>query len=167
MGGLGGEPAMSPGDPRRQMAMVRYLQLISSRNDAPDATETAKARAFRALLVNTLVSGVTGSFVWFALIFWAYLETRSVVATAVIGAAYSLAMAFIGPAFGTFVDRNRKHTAMLLATAISVVTFGLATALFVLVDAGTLLSLTSVWFWVLVALTLSGSVAGSMRGIAL
>src|ERR1044071_5081353 len=102
----------------------------------PDADAAAKSRAFRALLVNTLVSGVTGSFVWFALIFWAYLETRSVIATAVIGAAYSLAMAFLGPAFGTFVDRNRTHTAMLLATATQVVCFGLATVLFVLVDAG-------------------------------
>ena len=38
--------------------------------------------AFRRLLVNTLVSGVTSSFLWFALTFWVYLETRSVVATA-------------------------------------------------------------------------------------
>jgi DHA3 family multidrug efflux protein-like MFS transporter len=132
-----------------------------------DTDATSKVRAFRALLVNTLVCGVTGSFVWFALIFWAYLETRSVIATAVIGAAYSLAMAFLGPAFGTFIDRNRKHTAMLLAAAIQVVCFGLATALFVLVDAESLLRLTSVWFWVLTAFILIGSVTGSMRGIAL
>jgi len=132
-----------------------------------DIDAGSKARAFRALLVNTLVCGVTGSFVWFALIFWAYLETRSVVATAVIGAAYSLAMAFLGPAFGTFVDRNRKHTAMLLSAAISVVCFGLSTVLFVLVDAESLLRLTSVWFWLLTAFILTGSVAGSMRGIAL
>ncbi|HJR25071.1 MAG TPA: MFS transporter [Acidimicrobiales bacterium] len=146
--------------------MPRYRPPIDS--DLMEQTdEAAKARAFRALLVNTLVSGVTGTFVWFALVFWAYLETRSVLTTAVIGAAYSLAMAFIGPAFGTFVDRNRKHTAMLLATATSVACFALATALFVLIDAGSLLSLTGVWFWLLTALVLGGSVAGAMRGIAL
>jgi DHA3 family multidrug efflux protein-like MFS transporter len=132
-----------------------------------DTDVAAKDKAFRALLVNTLVSGVTGSFVWFALIFWAYLETRSVIATAVIGAAYSLAMAFLGPAFGTFVDRNLKHTALLVAAAISTVSFGLATVLFVLIDAESLLSLTSVWFWFLTALVLTGSVAGTMRGITL
>ena len=49
---------------------------------------------FVRLLVNTLLSGVTSTFVWFALVFWAYLETRSVVVTGVIGAAFSLAMAF-------------------------------------------------------------------------
>ena len=146
--------------------MRRYLRLIDS--DLTQETDDAgKLRAFRALLVNTLVSGVTGSFVWFALIFWAYLETRSVVATAVIGAAYSLAMAFIGPAMGTFVDRNRKHTAMLLSSGLSVACFTLATVLFLLVDASSLLDLTGVWFWILTALVLGGSVVGSMRGIAL
>ena len=157
---------MRSGQPHRLGGMRRYLRLIDS-DLTQETDEAAKARAFRALLLNTLVSGVTGTFVWFALIFWAYLETRSVVATAVIGAAFSLAMAFFGPAFGTFVDRNRKHTAMLLASATSVVCFALATVLFVFVDAGSLLSLTGVWFWILTALTLLGSVAGSMRGIAL
>jgi DHA3 family multidrug efflux protein-like MFS transporter len=56
---------------------------------------------------------------------------------------------------------------MLLSTATSVVCFTLATALFVAVDAGALLRLTSPWFWMLVVLVLGGSVAGSMRGIAL
>ena len=64
---------------------------------------------FRQLLINTLISGVTSSFLWFALTFWVYLETRSVVATGVIGGAFSLSAAFIGPAFGTFVDHHRKH----------------------------------------------------------
>jgi DHA3 family multidrug efflux protein-like MFS transporter len=68
--------------------------MIDSRDATPEATEADKQRAFRGLLLNTLVSGVTGTFVWFALVFWAYLETRSVITTAVIGAAYSLAMAF-------------------------------------------------------------------------
>jgi DHA3 family multidrug efflux protein-like MFS transporter len=133
---------------------------------AHDDTST-DLRAFWALLLNTLVSGVTSSFVWFALIFWAYLETRSVVATGVIGAAYSLSMAFIGPVFGTYVDHHRKHAAMVLATAVSAASFAGANALFLAVDASSLLRLTSPGFWLLVALVLGGSVAGSMRGIAL
>ncbi len=132
-----------------------------------DIDTTAKTRAFRALLVNTLVTGVTSSFVWFALIFWAYLETRSVVATGVIGAGFSLSMAVIGPAFGTFVDRQRKHTAMVVSTTMSIACLALATMLFVAVDARTLLDLANPLFWLLVALTLVGSVCGSMRGIAL
>jgi DHA3 family multidrug efflux protein-like MFS transporter len=125
------------------------------------------AEVFRKLLLNTLVSGVTSSFLWFALTFWVYLETRSVVATGVVGGAFSLSSALLGPAFGTYVDHHRKHTSMVLATGLSTACFALATLVFVAVDAETLLSLRSPWFWLFVGLTLLGSVAGSMRGIAL
>jgi DHA3 family multidrug efflux protein-like MFS transporter len=131
------------------------------------ALPTPGERVFRALLVNTLVSGVTSTFLWFALTFWVYLETRSVVATGVIGGAFSLSYAFLGPVFGTFVDRHRKHVAMQLATASSIASFVVATAVFVSVDETDLLRLRSPWFWVLAASTLLGSVAGQMRGIAL
>lgn len=131
------------------------------------AVATRNQRTFGHLLANTLVSGVTSSFLWFALTFWAYLETRSVVATAVIGAAFSLSSAVFAPWFGTFVDHHRKHEAMVLATTVSVTCFSAATAVFVLVDAGTLLRLGSPWFWLLVGLTLLGSVAGSLRSIAM
>src|SRR3546814_11164754 len=104
-------------------------------------------RVFNRLLLNTLVSGVTSTFLWFALDFWAYLETESVVVTGVIGPAFSLAMAFLGPAFGTYVDRHLKHAAMLLATYVMTLSFALATALFLLVDARAVLSMRSVWFW--------------------
>ncbi|MGV3759593.1 MAG: MFS transporter [Actinomycetota bacterium] len=122
---------------------------------------------FRQLLLNTLVSGVTSTFLWFALVFWAYLETRSVVVTGVIGAAFSLAMAFLGPAFGTYVDHHRKHQAMVATTLTSVGCFALATALFVVVDASSLLSLRSAWFWTFVVLVLGGSVAGGLRSVVL
>jgi DHA3 family multidrug efflux protein-like MFS transporter len=38
-------------------------------------------RVFRLLLGNTLAGGVTSTFLRFALTFWIFLETRSVVAT--------------------------------------------------------------------------------------
>ena len=122
---------------------------------------------FRRLLLNTLVSGVTSSFLWFALTFWVFLQTRSVVATGVIGGAFSLSSALLGPYFGTFVDRHRKHVAMLLTTAVSLACFTAATVLFLAIDADDLLQLRLPWFWLIVAFTLLGSVAGQMRGIAL
>ena len=124
-------------------------------------------RVFRQLLANTLITGVTSTFLWFALTFWVYLETHSVVATGVIGGAFSISTAVLGPFFGTFVDRHRKHTALLLTTAASIVCFTIATGVFVAVDSAELLRLASPWFWVLVLSTLLGSVAGQMRGIAL
>jgi DHA3 family multidrug efflux protein-like MFS transporter len=135
--------------------------------DRDDLATAANAAAFRALLANTLASGVTSTFLWFALTFWVYLETRSVVATGVIGGAFALSSAVLGPVFGTFVDRHRKKEAMELATAVSVVSFIVTTIVFVSVDAADLLRLRSPWFWVLALSTLLGSVAGQMRGIAL
>ena len=100
--------------------------MSDDRSEAPahaDARTLADARTFRRLLVNTLMTGVTSSFLWFALTFWVYLETRSVVATGVIGGAFSISSAFFGPLFGTFVDRHRKHTAMVLATTATAACF--------------------------------------------
>jgi DHA3 family multidrug efflux protein-like MFS transporter len=124
-------------------------------------------RVFQRLLLNTLATGVTSSFLWFALTFWVYLETRSVVATGVIGGAFSLANAMLAPAFGTYVDRHRKKEAMVLSTTLSVTCFSIATVVFLAVDSDVLLRLGSPWFWIFVAVTLLGSVAGNMRGIAL
>ncbi len=45
-------------------------------------------RSFRGVLVNTLVSNVTTSFLWFALTFCAYFETRSVLATSIVGGSH-------------------------------------------------------------------------------
>jgi DHA3 family multidrug efflux protein-like MFS transporter len=135
---------------------------------APPIEETAPpVSTFNRLLVNTLASGVTSSFLWFALTFWVFLETRSVVTTGVIGGAFSVASAFLGPFFGSYVDAHRKKDAMVLATAISATSFVVATTTFVLVDADQLLDLRSAFFWVLVATTLLGSVAGQLRSIAL
>ena len=128
---------------------------------------TDDERAFRQLVVNTLLSGVTSSFLWFALTFWVYLETKSVVATGIIGGAFGLAGAFIGPAFGTYVDHHRKHAAMMLATTVSALSFGVAALVYAAVDHTTVLALGRPWFWLLVAATLFGSVAGNVRGVAL
>ena len=118
--------------------------------EAVTSTSAASAEAtglaavppvFRRLLVNTLVTGVTSSFLWFALTFWVYLETRSVVATGVIGGAFSISAAVLGPAFGTFVDRHRKHTAMVLTTAVSAASASPSRpSVFVPVDADELLA---------------------------
>jgi DHA3 family multidrug efflux protein-like MFS transporter len=134
---------------------------------APRAPSPADEATFNRLLVNTLVSGVTSSFVWFALTFWVYLETRSVVVTGVIGGAFGIAGAVLGPAFGTYVDHHRKHTAMAAATTVSAASFAVATAVFVAIDAESLLQLTNPWFWLLAGATLFGSVAGTLRGVAL
>jgi MFS transporter, DHA3 family, multidrug efflux protein len=147
--------------------MLRTVDAPEMTTEPDVARPGADPTAFRRLLLNTLVSGVTSSFLWFALTFWVYLETKSVVATGVIGAAFSLSSAVLSPAFGTYVDHHRKHQAMVLATTLSSLCFAAATALYAVVGTDDLLRMSGPWFWLLVALTLVGSVAGSLRGIAL
>ena len=97
---------------------------------------TATERVFRRLLLNTLVTGVTSSFLWFALTFWVYLETRSVVATGVIGAR-------LQPLVGVARARRSARTSTATASTArwswprrsSVVCFAAATVVFVAVDA--------------------------------
>jgi MFS transporter, DHA3 family, multidrug efflux protein len=144
-----------------------YMETKTAGPDLTDVRTTHDERAFHQLLLNTLVSGVTSSFLWFALTFWVYLETRSVVATGIIGGAFAISSAALGPFFGTYVDRHRKHHAMVVTTSLSLVCFAVATIVFLAVPSGDLLQLTHPAFWLLVGATLLGSVAGNMRGIAL
>ena len=147
--------------------MTEVTQEDEKQLHEPATTRLGVPPVFFELLVNTLVAGVTSSFLWFALTFWVYLETKSVVATGVIGGAFSISSAVLGPVFGSFVDRNRKHTVLVVTLAASVACFGVATLVFVSVPADQLLRLRSPYFWVLIGATLLGSVAGNMRGIAL
>ena len=52
------------------------------------------------LLLNTLATGVTSTFLWFALTFWVYLQTRNVIATGVVGGAYMLLVSMSSIVFG-------------------------------------------------------------------
>lgn len=124
-------------------------------------------RSFRRVLVNTLVSNVTSSFLWFALTFWAYLETRSVLATSIVGGSFMLLIAVLGPLFGTFVDHHRKRSVMLLSSLLTLGAYLVAAGVYVAAPAGALTRFSSPWFWAFVAFVLLGSVVEGMRNIAL
>jgi DHA3 family multidrug efflux protein-like MFS transporter len=124
-------------------------------------------RAFRAVLANTLVANVTSSFLWFALTFWAYLETRSVMATAIIGGGYMLFTAVFGTFFGTLVDRHRKKQVMVLSSTITLVAYAASGGLWLLLGEDRLADWGSPWFWLFAGVILVGGVVESLRNIAL
>ena len=131
-------------------------------------TETiAVGRTFIQVLINTAVANVTTSFLWFALTFWVYLETRSVLATGIIGGTYMLLIALLGMVFGTIVDRHRKHQAMIFASMTTLVAFLIAGVMYVLLPESSLLDLGGPWFWVFAGIILFGGVIENMRNIAL
>jgi len=124
-------------------------------------------KTFYKILTNTLVASATNNFLWFAVTFWAYLETRSVLATSIIGGSFMLLSSLLGMAFGTYVDHHKKKSAMMLSSLVSLAAFSAAGLLYLLVPRAELLTLSSLEFWVFVFLTLIGGVVGSMRSIAL
>ena len=130
-------------------------------------TATAKTRAFANVLVNTLIANVTTSFLWFALTFWVYIETKSVLATGVIGGAYMLLIAFFSMVFGTIVDRYRKHTVMVISSVVSAVAFGAAGLLYLWQPESALLDISGPWFWAFALIILVGGVIEQLRSIAL
>ncbi|UNK71580.1 MFS transporter [Microbacterium sp. H1-D42] len=129
--------------------------------------ETAARRAFANVLINTLIANVTTSFLWFALTFWVYIETQSVLATGIIGGAYMLFIAFFSMIFGTLVDRHRKQSVMLLSSVVSAVAFAVAGMLYLMHPESELLNLGGPWFWLFSAVILLGGVIEQLRNIAL
>lgn len=127
----------------------------------------AMMRHFYGVLTNTLIANVTTSFLWFCLTFWVYLQTHSVLATAIIGGAYMLFVSIMAIPFGTFIDHHRKKRVMQFATYIALISFLIAGALYLTVPLESLLSLTSPWFWLFILIILAGSVVESARSIAL
>src|SRR5919112_3396855 len=112
---------------------------------------------FRRLVANTLLAGMTNNLIWFALTFWAYLETRSVVASSVIGGAYMLFLAGSALFFGTFVDRHRRKTAMLVSSTASLAGYLGAGLLYLVTPAEHLRDLGRPEFWLLIILVLAGA----------
>jgi DHA3 family multidrug efflux protein-like MFS transporter len=124
-------------------------------------------RAFHQVLVNTAVANVTSSYLWFALTFWVYLETRSVLATAIIGGSYMLLVAVFGVVFGVLVDRMKKKAVMMLSSIVTTVAYLLAGAMFLAFPESALLDWTGPWFWLFAGVILVGGVVENLRNIAL
>ena len=124
-------------------------------------------RTFVQVLANTMIANVTTSFLWFALTFWVYLETRSVLATGIIGGAYMLLIALFSIFFGTIVDRHRKHRVMMFSSLVTLVSFTVAGLLYLTQPEAALLDLGGPWFWLFSGIILFGAVVENMRNIAL
>ena len=123
-------------------------------------------KTFYAVLANSLVAFLANTFVWFAATFWVYLETRSVIATSVMAGVYTVTVAFSGFFLGSLVDRYRKKTAMLLSSALSLVFYLIALAIYAVSGSG-FTNASNPLLWVFIVLILFGAIAGNLRAIAL
>ncbi len=122
---------------------------------------------FYQVLANTLIANVTTSYLWFALTFWVYLETKSVLATAIVGGAYMLFVALFSIMFGTLVDHNRKKSVMVGSSIFTFVMFAVAGIIYLLFPEESLSNWRHGMFWLFSGAILIGGVVENMRNIAL
>lgn len=124
-------------------------------------------KTFYAILVNSLVASLTNTFVWFAVTFWVYLQTQSVLATSVMAGVYVGTVAISGFFLGSLVDRYKKKTVMMLSSLCSLGLYTLAYIIFVSTPPSVFTNASSVALWMFIVLALMGAIAGNLRTIAL
>lgn len=122
---------------------------------------------FYQVLFNTLIANVTTSYLWFALTFWVYLETKSVLATAIIGGTYMLFVSLFSIIFGTIVDHNKKKLVMVYSSLFTFSMFLLAGIVYLFAPKESLVDWQSGLFWLFAGVILIGGVIENMRNIAL
>jgi MFS transporter, DHA3 family, multidrug efflux protein len=124
-------------------------------------------RTFVHLLVNTLLVSVINFTMWFAVTFWVFLETKSVLATGMVAGIFLLTTATSGIWFGSLVDRYRKKTIMQASAAVSLTLYAVAFTLYQLTPEQTFTNPASLRLWVFIVLTMLGVITGNIRSIAL
>ena len=124
-------------------------------------------KTFYMTLANSLAAFLTNTFVWFAVTFWVYLETKSVIATAVMAGVYTTTVALSGFFLGSLVDRFPKKKVMLISSILSLALYVLACFIFVTTPRDVFKDAGSINLWVFIVLALFGAIAGNLRGIAI
>lgn len=124
-------------------------------------------RTFLHLLLNVLVVSVMNFTVWFAITFWVFLETRSVLATGMVAGIFLVCTAASGIWFGSLVDHHRKKLVMQGSVVASLALYLLAFTVYQLVPEAEFTRASSIWLWVFIVLAMLGVIAGNVRGIAM
>ena len=124
-------------------------------------------RTFLHLLLNVLIVSVINMTVFFAITFWTFIVTQSVLATGMIAGIFLVCTAASGIWFGSLVDHHRKKLVMQASVLVSLAFYVAAFTVYVLVPDGTFTRASSVLLWVFVVLSMFGVIAGNIRMIAM
>ncbi len=124
-------------------------------------------RVFLHLLVNVLLVSVINFTVWFAITFWVYLETRSVLATGMVAGIFLVATALSGIWFGSLVDHHRKKSVMQASTLVSLALYLAAFVLYQATPKDVFTDPASIRLWVFIVVAMVGVIVGNIRSIAL
>lgn len=121
---------------------------------------------FYHILGNNLLAGVTNNLIWFALTFWVYLETESVLATSWIAGIFAIASMFGGFIFGPIVDHERKKTAMFHSSVISLLSYIAGAIIYFSNEPAAFNNPFTPMLWLLIITLMIGVVTNNLRMIA-
>jgi MFS transporter, DHA3 family, multidrug efflux protein len=124
-------------------------------------------KTFYRLLGVALLVVTTNNFVWFALTFWAYLATKSVITTSTLAGVFLVMAMLSGLWFGSIVDHNRKKLAMIGSSIVTLLLFIGGLVLFLLTPASSFATVRSVPLWAFAVILLAGTIVGSIYNIAI
>lgn len=130
-------------------------------------SDISNQRTFYHLLGNNLIASVTNFFVWFALVFWIYLTTQSILVTSLIAGVYAVLNAVTALVFGAIVDHNKKKTVMAYSSLFSFIAYSIASVLYFSSPASVFTDPTSVLLWAFIVILMIGTITGNLRMIAL
>lgn len=128
---------------------------------------TSQQRIFYHILGNTLLASITNAFVWFAITFWVFLETRSILATAMIAGIFAVTNASSAFLFGSIVDHWPKKRAMLLSSFLSLFLYAVGALIYFGNPHTDFTDTSSILLWIFIVILMIGSVVGNLRMIAL
>ncbi|MCF0063090.1 MFS transporter [Dyadobacter chenwenxiniae] len=124
-------------------------------------------KTFYSILANSLAATLTNTFVWFAVTFWVYLETKSVIATSVMAGIYFATVALSGFFLGSIVDRYKKKTSMMLSGIITLVLYLAALITYIITPEADFKNPANIALWILIVFCLMGALVGNIRAIAI
>ncbi|MHA4739999.1 MFS transporter [Dyadobacter sp. MSC1_007] len=124
-------------------------------------------KTFYAVLANSLAAALTNTFVWFAVTFWVYLETKSVMATSIMAGVYLATVAISGLFLGSLVDRYRKKTSMMISGVVTLILYVIALVIYLSTPTEVFKDDSSINLWLFITVCLFGAITGNIRTIAL
>lgn len=122
---------------------------------------------FYQIVANTLFATTTTILAWFAVTFWAYLQTNSVLVTTALALMFLLGNLATGFIFGSFVDHYRKRIVLIASDVATAGFFILAFIVYITGGPEDFTQTTSPRLWVLLLLVFAGITAPNLRNIAL
>jgi MFS transporter, DHA3 family, multidrug efflux protein len=142
-------------------------QWLAQQGRLDDSSPMSRIEPFHLILANNLLQNIVNFTVWFAVTFWAFLETRSVFVTGMLGGIYLVLTAGLAIWFGSLVDHHRKKRIMLASSAGSFLLYALSLVAYALAPAQELTRLDGVTLWAFILLVMLAVICGNIRMIAL